>query len=272
MKSFFNSLMALAAICALTSCENECNDGRIELSHLTIECLVDEVSISPSTGEEYIEHTYLCSGYIEDYTGECQIEIWGNENDLLSDECKIKAAGDNTSFAFSFTTKQIYLDQLNYNFIVKVCNSNGETLCRTMVAATHPNGSIEKPIDVPYMEYSLYGTSCEWQLPKIYNNVIVANSDEELARYISSEAGESYPAVDFSKYTMIIAHGYSLNGITNKRIESFKRVSATELTLNITISRDLTDVVEPWSIALLVDKWDKIHNVDLKVDMIDAIN
>ena len=91
------------------------------------------------TGNEYIQHTYICSGFIEDYTGECRIEIWGNEDDQIFDDCKIKAAGDNTSFAFSFTTKDEYLDRPGWNFIVKVCNNNGKVLFRTMQAATHPD-------------------------------------------------------------------------------------------------------------------------------------
>ena len=71
---------------------------------------------------------------------------------------------------------------------------------------------------------------------------------------------------------MIIAHGYSLNGISNKQIESFQSISATEIALNIAIYQDMTDVVEPWTIALLVDKWDRLYNIDLRVVYRDVIN
>ena len=98
---------------------------------------VDEAAVSTLTGNEYIQHTYICSGFIEDYTGESA--IWGNEDDQIFDDCKIKAAGDNTSFAFSFTTKDEYLDRPSWNFIVKVCDNNGKVLFRTMQAATHPD-------------------------------------------------------------------------------------------------------------------------------------
>lgn len=139
MKKIINILAPFIAIFSLASCENEFDIDEITLSHLTIECIVDEVTVSTLTGNEYIKHTYLCSGFIEDYTGECHVEIWGNENDELFDDCKIKAAGDNTSFAFSFTTKDEYLDSPNWNFIVKVCDNNGKVLCQTMIAATHPD-------------------------------------------------------------------------------------------------------------------------------------
>ena len=33
---------------------------------------VDEAAVSTLTGNEYIQHTYICSGFIEDYTGECR--------------------------------------------------------------------------------------------------------------------------------------------------------------------------------------------------------
>lgn len=138
MKKIINSLVALTAIFTLASCEVEYNFNKITLSHLTIECIAEEATVSTLTGNEYIEHTYLCSGFIEDYTGECQVEIWGNVDDEIFADCKIKAAGDNTSFAFSFTTKKEYLDRPSWNFIVKVCDNNGKVLCQTMQAATHP--------------------------------------------------------------------------------------------------------------------------------------
>ena len=138
MKKIINSLVALTAIFSLASCD-KLNFDDITLSHLTIECIADEAAVSTLTGNEYIQHTYICSGFIEDYTGECRIEIWGNEDDQIFDDCKIKAAGDNTSFAFSFTTKDEYLDRPSWNFIVKVCNNNGKVLFRTMQAATHPD-------------------------------------------------------------------------------------------------------------------------------------
>ena len=142
MKKIINTLVALTTIFSLASCDKFDFD-EITLSHLTIECIVDEAAVSILTGNEYIQHTYLCSGFIEDYTGECRIEIWGNEDDQIFDDCKIKAAGDNTSFAFSFTTKDEYLDRPSWNFIVKVCKNDGKVLYRTMIAATHPDSSIE---------------------------------------------------------------------------------------------------------------------------------
>ena len=143
MKKIINTLVALTAFFSLASCDSDnflFND--ITLSHLTIECIVDEATVSTLTGNEYIQHTYICSGFIEDYTGECRIEIWGNEDDQTFDDCKIKAAGDNTSFAFSFTTKDEYLDRPGWNFIVKVCKNDGKVLYRTMIAATHPDSSV----------------------------------------------------------------------------------------------------------------------------------
>ena len=139
MKRFVYCLMATVAICSFSACEKEEYYGRTTLSHMTIECIVEEPSTPTSTGDYYYEHTYLCSGYLWNYTGVCHIEIWGNEHDLISDDCKIKAAGDNTSFNFSFTTKQAYLDHYDCNFIVKVCDNNGNVLYQSIVVATHPN-------------------------------------------------------------------------------------------------------------------------------------
>ena len=237
--------MALVVASIMTSCELdiEVNGKDVELSNITIEC-IDETTISNNTSGDnpFTKHTYLCRGSISGYNGVCYIRVLHDEPYL--------------------------------NFIIEVYDEDSDTLlCKTTVVVTkHPDAPVVEPTDITYKEYTLYGSSCDWNLPDDYNNVIVVDSDEELARYIASESGESYPAVDFSKYTMIIAHGYSLNGISNKQIESFQSISATEIALNIAIYQDMTDVVEPWTIALLVDKWDRLYNIDLRVVYRDVIN
>ena len=81
-----------------------------------------------------------------------------------------------------------------------------------------------------------------------------------------------YPTLDFSRYTMIIAHGNCPSQIETKRISSLKRVSDTELMLNIEIFRNsIATVVEHWCFALLVDKWDRLYNIDLNVDLREVI-
>lgn len=276
MKRFILCLMALVVASVMTSCELdiEVNGKDVELSNITIEC-IDETTISNNTSgdEPFTKHTYLCRGTICGYDGVCYIRVL-HDNFIVHNNHELIIAGDVMPFEFTFAPEWEYLDEPYLNFIIEVYDEDNDTLlCKTTVVATkHPDAQVVEPTDITYKEYTLYGSSCDWNLPDDYNNVIVVDSDEELARYIASESGENYPAVDFSKYTMIIAHGYSLNGISNKQIESFQRVSATEIALNIAIYQDMTDVVEPWTIALLVDKWDRLYNIDLRVVYRDVIN
>ena len=97
-------------------------------------------------------------------------------------------------------------------------------------------------------------------------------SDEELARYITSESGGKYPAVDFTKYTMIIAGGGASRGIYDVIVDSLQQLSDTEYSLNISVVMSKTDAPELWTKALLVDKWDKLCKVHLDVETIELIN
>ena len=276
MKRFILCLMAIVAASVMTSCELdvEVNGKDVVLSNITIEC-IDETTISNNTSgdEPFTKHTYLCRGSISGYNGVCYIRVL-HDNFIVHNNHELIIAGDVMPFEFTFAPEWGYLDEPYLNFIIEVYDEDSDTLlCKTTVVVTkHPDAPSAETTDITYKEYTLYGSSCDWNLPDDYNNVIVVDSDEELARYIVSESGENFPAVDFSKYTMIIAHGYSLNGISNKQIESFQRISATEIALNIAIYQDMTDVVEPWTIALLVDKWDRLYNINLDVDYRDMIN
>ena len=124
------------------------------------------------------------------------------------------------------------------------------------------------PTVISYMEYTLSGTQCEWQLPLLNNNVIIVDSDEDLTKYITSENGDSYPHVDFTKYTMIIANGGTPQGISDVIIDSFQQITEAEYNLNIRVLMTMTDAPELWVKALLVDKWDRPSTVNLNVEII----
>lgn len=267
--------MAMVAAGVMASCELDVdvNSKDVVLSDITIEC-IDETTISNNTSGNmpFTKHTYLCRGSISGYSGACYIRVLHNSF-IVHNNHELTIAGNSMPFEFTFAPEWEYLDNPYNTFTVELYDNSSNLLCKTTIVATkHPENAATQPTNVPFIEYSLWGTQCEWQLPKLDNNVIVINSDEELSRYIISASEANYPTVDFAKHTMIIAHGYCLNGIAESRISSLQRVADTELRLNIEIYRDLTDVVEPWNFALLVDKWDRLYNIDLNVDMQDAVH
>ena len=71
---------------------------------------------------------------------------------------------------------------------------------------------------------------------------------------------------------MIIAHGYTTQGIYETIIKNLEKSSESEYTLNIDVVTRDTDAPERWTKALLVDKWDRVYNVNLNVDVIQLIN
>jgi len=104
-------------------------------------------------------------------------------------------------------------------------------------------------MDIAFTEYSLIGTFCQWTNLNYDNNVITINSNNELENHIE---GSSYPAIDFSKNTLLLVHGTCHNSIADisKRIQkiSNKRVLTVEITTKPTCQS------EKWILALITNK------------------
>lgn len=270
MKNIILSLVALTFVaCELSF---SVNDTNATLSEITIECISETtISNNTSANEPFTRHTYLCRGYVENISGECSIKVLHN-NFIVHNNHNLVVAGKKMPFEFTFAPEWGYLDNQNNTFTVQLYVEDDVPVCQTTVVVTkHPEDQNAELSDVPYLEYSLWGTRCEWQLPSD-NSLIVVNNDEELSRYITSTSGESYPAIDFSRYTMIIAHGGTPQGIRQITIESLKQLSEVEYILNITVAMTMTDAPELWTKALLVDKWDKLCKVNLNVEIIESLN
>lgn len=121
--------------------------------------------------------------------------------------------------------------------------------------------------DVPYMEYSLAGTQCEWSFTKDDSDIIVVNSREELEKYIVCDGECTAPSVDFEKHSLVIAHGGCTNGIHQIGVSKFVKFADEKYGLYIDIVMGWTDAPELWTKALLVEKWDKLYTINLNVDV-----
>jgi hypothetical protein len=144
-----------------------------------------------------------------------------------------------------------------------------QTVWRGVQAGITNGGS-----SVSYTEYTL--NTCEWDFSwgsvKEEGNVIVVNSDEELSNLITHlvcEEGCSYPSVDFTKHSLVVAYGGCRNGISSINITNFTQTSATELALHIAITTNMTDEAPVWTKALIVDKLSEHSSIKLDV-MIDT--
>lgn len=111
--------------------------------------------------------------------------------------------------------------------------------------------------NLPYAEYSLNGTSCEWNFPEDFNEIIdaiIVNSDEELSNYVKSNNNASYPNIDFTKHTLIITHGCAASGIECMHLTDFTKHSDLHYEILIEIEQTLVCVMSPWVYAFVVDK------------------
>ena len=256
---------------AFTACEFDfsINKPRIEIYELSIECINEEVITIPGSAPATMNwHTFSCQGVVGGYEGDFYIQILYNTDQVAYTSPHMTMSGNRLPFIFTFDPKNHRLDKPNLCLTVEFISGNKILASTTVFVTKHPVPQTEEYTNVPYMEYSLWGTQCEWQLPNENNNIIIVNSDEELARYIASETGDSYPTVDFTKYTMIIANGGTPQGISDVIIDSFQQITEAEYNLNIRVLMTMTDAPELWAKALLVDKWDRPSTVNLNVEII----
>ena len=110
---------------------------------------------------------------------------------------------------------------------------------------------------LPYTEYSLEGTSCEWNFPYDFDeivDVVIVNSDEELRKYIKSENNASYPDIDFTKQSLVITYGSQNSGIESIHLVNFKKLSEAYYELSIEITPNLACVMSPWTYAFITEK------------------
>ena len=114
------------------------------------------------------------------------------------------------------------------------------------------------PIEIPFTEYSLAGTSCQWRnFDYDYTNfnngeILVINSNEQLENYINCTIG-NYPEINFETSSLIIAFGVANNGIYNIE-KQLIQIGNSQYNLNATIKLKYTEVLQEWLIVIIVDK------------------
>ena len=91
--------------------------------------------------------------------------------------------------------------------------------------------------------------------------VYVVNSAAELEKYLSGE--NPLPEIDFTDKSLLLMRGQSTNGIVS--IENRLSARSATITLHTSISLNLTEVAEPWCVALLVNKIPEAKTVTANV-------
>ena len=190
------------------------------------------------------------------------------DNNKVSNDYELTVAGKEIPFEFTFTTEEQYPDNPNINFGLNVYDCDSTLICATTVAVTkHAETIPESPVELPYAEYSLSGTSCEWNFTKEDSDIIVVNSREELEKYIVCDGECTAPSVDFEKHSLVIAHGGCTNGIHQIGVSKFVKFADEKYGLYIDIVMGWTDAPELWTYAIITDKLNGQNSVELFVDI-----
>jgi hypothetical protein len=125
------------------------------------------------------------------------------------------------------------------------------------------DGEFTEPVEISFTEYSLVGTLCQWTNLAYDGKIIIINSNKELEKYVEC-SNSSYPAIDFSKYTLLLVGGGVAGGIgtLSKKV----LLSSNKLILEIEIIfNDAAIAGENWILALLTEKIDTDIKMELNV-------
>ena len=121
----------------------------------------------------------------------------------------------------------------------------------------------KEPVVISFTEYSLTGTSCQWANLNYDNKVIVINSSVALESYLTNTTRSSYPVIDFSKHSLLLASGTANNAVFDISAKDLQQLVSKDYELSIEIILNPAIVNGQWVFALLTDKL----NGDKKVEL-----
>jgi hypothetical protein len=127
---------------------------------------------------------------------------------------------------------------------------------------------IEYPIEIPFIEYSLQGTSCRWKQGGSYVNdrLVIINSKEELEEYLICSDG-NYPEIDFAKYTLLLTGGITASSPPKVMQKQLQQISINEYFLYVSINVGYAMKPDHWLISIKVPKLSQNDVVTLNVDL-----
>ena len=127
------------------------------------------------------------------------------------------------------------------------------------------------PKEIATSDYPVYtGSMCNWINQEYDGKVKIINSDEELKEYVSCYENYTYPAIDFSKYSLLLIGGTASAGIYEIQKEKMQQISPNEYVLSVIIN--LSEATKPleWNKALIINKLRQDAKIELKVDELSA--
>jgi hypothetical protein len=126
------------------------------------------------------------------------------------------------------------------------------------------------PKEIAFTEYSLQGTSCQWKNLPYDEKVLIINSSEELEKHISCTEG-SYPLIDFSKNSLLVASGETLTALYELNTKKIQKLSPDQYEMNIELGLYETSNMSKWNHALVIKKMNDNSYVDLNITLLPVL-
>jgi len=122
--------------------------------------------------------------------------------------------------------------------------------------------------NILFTEYSSLEFDCDWYDYRKhdwsnFDKVIIINSYKELKKHI--ECPNSYPNIDFSIHTLLLAKGITGNSCYGT-VKSFQQTSKNKYMLYVEVTLGDATAVDSWGVALITNKLSKGSNVGLSVE------
>jgi len=134
-------------------------------------------------------------------------------------------------------------------FMLLGCNDGGSLVSKP----NSGNGQYSQTIS--YKKYSLDESPCSWREDRFEHNtntVVVINNTEELESYIKCRGG-NYPAVDFTKKTLLLAIG--LEGYQNMPDSvNIKKTTERGYVMEVNLLPSLAPAIMIWQVPVVVEK------------------
>ncbi|MDR0762899.1 MAG: hypothetical protein LBF01_00180 [Bacteroidales bacterium] len=115
------------------------------------------------------------------------------------------------------------------------------------------DGNTGESKEVSFTKYSLAETSCQWIKINDNNEVVVINSNEEFNQYVTCTDND-YSAIDFSKYSLLLAHGLASSSVVSVNCNSLQKFSEQSYKMNIDLSVGYATVISYWQVPIIVNK------------------
>jgi len=123
-----------------------------------------------------------------------------------------------------------------------------------------PDGPSIYPVEIEFTEFDIQGFNCgfpdqnfPFDIPINDGALMVINNENELENLIVCFGDSSYPEIDFSKHSLLLAKGNSSNGIS-KIFKNVQKISENEYQMNVDVRTGITGWIEPWTIAIITSK------------------